>query len=178
MSAPFSSVAAERLAAHCTPHERVLGLSRLPPIGTTFYFRYWPIAEMPAAARHGRLLAVNLPAASPFVNPDSAHHGPRRASGGASIIPPDATASAAIRGPARRSAASRSMRRRAAPLDVSRRSARTDAGGAIGREAVDAATAASNIMTDPAKAARRSTATPSEMFEMPARFQRFRFCRF
>jgi hypothetical protein len=58
----------------------------------------WPMAEAMAAARHGRLLGVKLPAASPFVNPDSAHHGPRREAGGASIIPPDATASAAIRG--------------------------------------------------------------------------------
>jgi hypothetical protein len=55
---------------------------------------------------------------------------------------------------------------------------RTDAGGVIGREAVDAATVASNIVTDQTNAARRTTATPSEIFEMPARFQRFRFCRF
>jgi len=50
----------------------------------------WPIAEMPAAARHGRLPRVNLPARIAFVNPDSLHHGPRREAGGASIIPPDA----------------------------------------------------------------------------------------
>jgi hypothetical protein len=49
----------------------------------------WPIAEMPAAARHGRLPGVNLPTArGPSVNPDSAYHGPRRNAGGASIIPP------------------------------------------------------------------------------------------
>jgi hypothetical protein len=38
----------------------------------------WPISEATAARRHGCLLGVNLPAASAFVNPDSAHHGPRR----------------------------------------------------------------------------------------------------
>jgi hypothetical protein len=47
--APFSSVAAERLVAHCTPHERVLGLTRLPPIGTTFYFPV--VAHLPRHAR-------------------------------------------------------------------------------------------------------------------------------
>jgi hypothetical protein len=45
---------------------------------------------MPAAARNDRLPRVNLPARIAFVNPDSAHHGPRREAGGASIIPPDA----------------------------------------------------------------------------------------
>jgi non-ribosomal peptide synthetase component F len=37
-----------------------------------------------APGRGIRLQAVNLPAASAFVNPDSAHHGPRREAGGAS----------------------------------------------------------------------------------------------
>jgi hypothetical protein len=36
------------------------------------------MAEATSATRHGRLLGVNLPAPSPFVNSDSAHHGPRR----------------------------------------------------------------------------------------------------
>jgi hypothetical protein len=74
------------------------------------------MAEAPAAAGCGRLLGVK-PASRkrPFVNPDSAHLGPRREAGGASIIPPDATA----------------------PLDTPRRRARTVAGGATGREALD-----------------------------------------
>jgi hypothetical protein len=74
--------------------------------------RLWPIAEMLAAARHGCLLRVNLPAASPFVNPDSAHHGPRREPLDASGVPRPSTCPAAAR-----SAASRSMpaRWRAAP---------------------------------------------------------------
>jgi hypothetical protein len=43
--------------------------------------RFWPIAEMPAGARRVRLLALNLPARKPFVNPDSAHRGRRREAG-------------------------------------------------------------------------------------------------
>ena len=43
-------------------------------------------------------------------------------------------------------------RRRAAPLDVPRRCARTDAGGAIGREALDAGTVASGASIKPGKA--------------------------
>ena len=82
---------------------------------------------MPAAARHGRLPRVNLPAASPFVNPDSAHHGPRREAGGASIIPPDANSFRRDQG----ATTAASSLRRAVPL------ARTEAGGAIGREALD-----------------------------------------
>jgi hypothetical protein len=101
----------------------------------------WPMTAATAAARHGRLLGVNLPAASPFVNPDSAHHGPRYEAGGASIIPPDATACAAIKGPppsVRRFMPARCRApRRAVPP------ARTDAGGALGREALDAAAVAS-----------------------------------
>jgi hypothetical protein len=37
--------------------------------------RCWPIAEMPAGARHGRLPAVNLSPRSLFVNLDAAHRG-------------------------------------------------------------------------------------------------------
>jgi len=47
------------------------------------YFCNWPMAEAMAAGRTVRLPGLNLPAASPFVNPDSAHHGPRRKAGGA-----------------------------------------------------------------------------------------------
>jgi len=36
------------------------------------------MAEAMTAGRTVRLEGVNLPAARPFVNPDSAHHGPRR----------------------------------------------------------------------------------------------------
>jgi hypothetical protein len=65
------------------------------------------MAEAMTAGRTIRLQRVNLPAASPCVNPDSAI--PRAATRGARC------------------------RRRAAPLDVPRRPARTDAAGAIGR---------------------------------------------
>jgi hypothetical protein len=43
---------------------------------------------MPAGARRVRLLAVNLPARKPFVNPDSAHRGRRREAGRAAIDAP------------------------------------------------------------------------------------------
>jgi hypothetical protein len=69
------------------------------------------MAEATAAGRGVRLQAVNLPAASAFVNPDSAHHGPGREAGGASIIPPDATASTAIKRPPPRRRACRRDRR-------------------------------------------------------------------
>jgi len=113
------------------------------------------MAEATAAGRGVRLKAANLPAASPFVNPDSTSRfgAPRAAARGgrASIIPP----SAATKGPPpRRRACWRDRRwwahilaqraRRGAPralgaadvpLDVPCRCARTDAGGALGREA-------------------------------------------
>jgi hypothetical protein len=94
-----------------------------------------------------------------FVNPDSAHRGPRREAGRASIIPPDVTGSAAIKG------LPRSVRRfhaggGVAPLDVPCRRAATDAGGALGREALDAGTVASGRPpgSSSASPARRSTA--------------------
>jgi hypothetical protein len=39
------------------------------------------VREAMAAGRTVRLPGLNLPAASPFVNPDSAHHRPRREAG-------------------------------------------------------------------------------------------------
>jgi hypothetical protein len=75
------------------------------------HVRIWPIGLATAAARHGRLPRGNLPAATPFVNPHSAHHGRRREAGGASIIPPDATASAEIKRPLPRRRACRRDRR-------------------------------------------------------------------
>jgi hypothetical protein len=51
--------------------------------------------------------------------------------------------------PAERSTASRSMRRRAAPLDVPCRRAGTVAGSAIGRQALDAGTVASGARIKP-----------------------------
>jgi hypothetical protein len=60
---------------------------RFPMLGGAQSVRSWPIGLATAAARHGRLLRVNVPAASAFVNPDSTHHGPRQEAGGISIIP-------------------------------------------------------------------------------------------
>jgi hypothetical protein len=85
------------------------------------------------------LLGVNLPAASPFVNPDSAHRGPRREAGGASIIPPDATA----------------------PLDAPCRRARTDDGGAIGSEAPRGPRRAMPLCQDQGEALGREASGPA-----------------
>jgi len=84
------------------------------------------MAEAPAAARHGRLLGVILSSASPFVNPNSAHHGPRREPLDAADVPRPSTCRAAAPGPI--------------------------AGGAIGREAVDASTVASGAGIKPGEA--------------------------
>jgi hypothetical protein len=40
--APSLALVAARLAVPRTPREHVLGLTRLSPIETTFYFRFWP----------------------------------------------------------------------------------------------------------------------------------------
>jgi hypothetical protein len=73
------------------------------------------MAEATVGDRGVRLQAVNLPAASPFVNPDSAYHWPRREGLDAGDV----------------------------PLDEPCRCARTNAGGVIGREGLDAGTVAS-----------------------------------
>jgi hypothetical protein len=52
-----------------------------------------------AAGRGVRLQGVNLPAARPFVNPGSAHHGPRREPLDASGVPRPSTCPAAAPGP-------------------------------------------------------------------------------
>jgi hypothetical protein len=49
-------------------------LCRFRDAGKVADIRKWPLAEMPAAARHSRLPRVSLPAVSAFVNPDSAHY--------------------------------------------------------------------------------------------------------
>ena len=77
---------------------------------------YWPIGLATATTRHGGLLGVNLPAAGPFVNPNSAHHGLRRQPLDAGDVSRPSTC---------------------------RRCARNDASGAIGREALDSGTMAS-----------------------------------
>jgi hypothetical protein len=122
---------------------------------TVTIVRNWPMAEARAASRGVRLQAVNLPAArrlrqSRFGAPWATARGWRRinhsplnatASGAIKVPPPrrrayrpDRQWSACIE-PGERSTASRSMRRRAAPLHVPCRCAGTDAGGAIDREA-------------------------------------------
>jgi hypothetical protein len=95
--------------------------------------RNWPMAEATTTGRGVRLQPVNLPS---LVNSDSAHRGPRHEVGGASIIPPDATGSAAIKGPPRSARrpmreTRRAPRRAVAPglLPVARSAARPfDAG--------------------------------------------------
>jgi hypothetical protein len=54
---------------------------------------------MPAARRRVCLPGAILPAASPFVNPDSAHHGPRREPLDAADVPRPSTCRAAAPGP-------------------------------------------------------------------------------
>jgi len=100
---------------------------------------------MPAAARHGRLPGVNLPAASAFVNPDSAHHGPRREAGGHQSFPL-MQQRPSMGGP--RQDRCRWRDRQRGPgreaLDAPCRCPRTDAGGTLGRDApLDAGTGAS-----------------------------------
>jgi hypothetical protein len=57
------------------------------------------MAEAMAVDRGGRLQGVNLPAASPFVNPDSAYHWLRREALDAGDVPLPSTCPAAAPGP-------------------------------------------------------------------------------
>ena len=59
--------------ARALPHGHAAAV--LGTLGDIGLDRCWPIAEMAAGARHGRLPAVNLPPRSPFVNPDAAQRG-------------------------------------------------------------------------------------------------------
>jgi hypothetical protein len=59
--------------------------------------RYWPMAEATAAGRTVQLQRLNLPTASPFVNPDSATQGATARGLRRQIIPRAATALAASR---------------------------------------------------------------------------------
>jgi hypothetical protein len=139
----------EPLLRHRQTKEAETDMFSLPP---PRHISTLPLAEMPAAARHGRLLGVKLPAARPpFVNPDSAYHGPRRKAGGASIIPPmqqlplpgDHHRGVELGGeigggryassPANRRGASSASR----SMLTTCRCAGGNAGGAIGREALD-----------------------------------------
>jgi hypothetical protein len=65
--------------------------------------RLCPMAEATAAGHGVRLQPVNLPAASAFVNPDSAHHGPRHEPLDAGDVPRPSTCRVGV--PVARSAA-------------------------------------------------------------------------
>jgi hypothetical protein len=98
----------------------------------------WPIAEMPAAGRGVRLPRVNLPAASAFVNPDSAHYGPRREPLDAADVPrPRRTV------PLRQDVAGGALGRDAPRCRRSVARPSTCPAAAPGRDALDAGTVAS-----------------------------------
>jgi hypothetical protein len=79
-----------------------LGTPKLSPLPCLCRGRdggLWPMAEATAASRGVRLQAANLPASSTFVNPDSAHHGPRREPLDAADVPRPSICRAAAPGP-------------------------------------------------------------------------------